>query len=166
MTTLIERLIRRQRHSLGCEPHPHRAHEDVRSTKPHSSANAAGACAGRIAGKAARCVSTIVNFATLPIEVYRRLVAVTPERGARRGNLRARGCRERRNGNQREQCESSHQLLHDTSPGYGRSSVVFYKQREAGGQRCAVTSSRAQALIDTGEMGPPPAKGVRNRTSY
>jgi hypothetical protein len=44
--------------------------------------------------------------------------------------------------------------------------VVFYKQREAGGQRCAVTSSRAQALIDTGEMGPPPAKGVRNRTSY
>jgi hypothetical protein len=58
----------------------------------------------------------------------------------------------------RRKC-SRHQLLHDTSPGYGRSSMVSCKQREADGQRFAVTSSRAQALIDTGEMGPPPAKG-------
>jgi hypothetical protein len=36
--------------------------------------------------------------------------------------------------------------------------VVFCKQQEADGQRFAVTSNRAQALIDTGEMGRPAAK--------
>jgi hypothetical protein len=103
-------------------------------------------------------VSTVGNFDALPIDVYRRLVAVTPERGARRGNLRARGRRERRDGDQREQCEGGDQLLHDRSPGYGRSSAVSCKQREADGQRFAVMSSRAEALIDTGEMGRPAAK--------
>jgi hypothetical protein len=96
----------------------------------------------------------------LPIEVYRRLVSVTPERGARRGNLRARGRRERRNGDKREQSESSDQLLHETSPTLGTIDPwIPANSGEADGRRFAVTSNRVQARIDGEEMGPPPAKG-------
>jgi hypothetical protein len=45
--------------------------------------------------------------------------------------------------------------------------VVSCKQREADGQRFAVTSSRAQALIDTGEMGRPTTKeGAKIGSQY
>jgi hypothetical protein len=82
---------------------------------------------GRPVGRPSRCrksaayvVSPIRKLARLLIELHQPLVAVAAKRGARRGHgRRACGPSERRDGNQRDQRESSDKLLHDTSPCYG-----------------------------------------------
>src|ERR1700730_14589581 len=98
------------------EPNGRRSGE-AKSIRPRDEAACCGA--GRLVSTAAHCTS--LNQKRLLASDLSSLVAITPELGARRGHRgRVCGLSKRRDGDQRDQCESSDEFPHDTSPSYGR----------------------------------------------